>query len=456
MELLKRFLVFGFAGIISLLMAGCDKAKDVLSRDDIISSSQVLTEDMDKEADIRGQTVTYLGTRDINPLAGEKRSSALAMFEDKYGGKVEYIGAEEGEVYEKLSQLLLEGQKVDMVAYDDSVWSYVVNGSLFQPIDNYVDLDNEIWEDVVEVADRMEYKKGHYVIPYEVLPDYLLQYSRTLVKSEGFEDPYILMQNGNWNWDTFLSMMNTFVERDTYNRYGITGWWQDSAVASCGIPAVTYNGENFVNNVSNAQFDKLGQFYEQIYSLDLYLFDDDWRGNYPTDNSVLFYAMGTWSLGNSNKVNADKDLFFVPFPKVADAEKYYADADISSYMLVKDSDKGDAVGTYLKCERAVRTMEGYTESAKAYEVSSGNMTSEQYDAIHSIFEKGSGVYPAFDFAYGMGDKMVTENVYTYPDAGVMDNISRAIISGDVSSWAEIKDLQIASADEAVGAFNASN
>lgn len=101
---------------------------------------------------------------------------------------------------------------------------------------------------------------------------------------------------------------------------------------------------------------------EEISKLNLY--DTSWKGYFPEDGSTLFYGMGNWTLKESNAKNPDGDIFVVPFPKPDSLDTYYTSADINAYMLVANSDKGDAVARYIECERLVATKDEYKEAAE--------------------------------------------------------------------------------------------
>ena len=196
----------------------------------------------------------------------------------------------------------------------------------------------------------------------------------------------------------------------------------------------------------------------------LSLFDPTWYGTYPNDGSILYYGMAPWHLGQSNVMNPDGDLFLVPFPKMPGSDKYYLCGNAAAKMLVKNSDKGDAVAAYIKCERLAATQAEYKQAAKEKalietKTAAGKVTSylteEQYDFMQTWYSS-EDIVPMFDFGYGMGTRMSNET-YAYETRGVMNNFMDGLLQkyeGTPGTWAEMRSAWQGVVDEVVDEFNA--
>lgn len=442
-------------------------------KDDVSVDTSLVDDLIAGDPDIKGQSIYWLSYYDLNPTNNQDRSVALSLFEDKYGAKVEYISCTAETKFDTLASRILGGDPVDMFAYE---WDAVPNGvtkDQYQPLDDYIDLDNEIWDDMSDVIDMFEYKGKHYVVPYCLSDPLLITYSRSLCEENGLEDPLELYEDGEWTWDTFMDMMKTFVSKaeDGETRYGINGWFGQAIVQSTGETFVTYDGNTFSNNISSPKIEEAEGIMEEIMSLNMY--DPTWYGYLPDDDSVLFFAMADWALGTSNvkndpnpEINEDGfveegDLMIVPFPKAPDADEYYQNCNFGAKMLVKGSDKGDAVAAYIKCERLAVMLDEYQETAKAKAIipeknAQGKLktyvTEEQYDALQE-YKDPSNITPVFDFGYGMGSRMYGSGEYTYETRGVMDNLTSALLNGEKDSWAVLRDEWSAVIDEVLDGYN---
>ena len=413
------------------------------------------------DVDISGQEIVWLADYDINPTNNDDRTVALTLFEDTYGGKIKWVQTTAATKFDDLANMIIGGDQVDMFPYE---WDAVPNGvykNQYEPLDDYINLDDELWVDMKDEAEQFAYNGQHYVIPYCISDPVCIQYSRTLMDEEGLDDPYELYQKGEWNWDVFMDMMQTFVNNadDGEDRFGINGWFGQAVIQSTGKTIVNYDGTTFTNNITDPQIEKAELLLQQIAQENLY--DPTWKSYFPEDGLTLFYAMGgTWSLGDSNGKNPDGDIMIVPFPKDPDADGYYACANFGAKMLVKNSQMGDAVATYIKCERIAVVEDEYKETAKQKALiqtqdSKGNVvkfiTEEQYDAFQNYVN--NDIIPVFDYGYGMGSRMYGDGDYTYETRGVMNNISEALLNGEVSTWAELREAWSSVIDTEIQTYN---
>ena len=449
-------------------------AESHYKENDEVAVDASLVDDMVKnDPDIKGQTIYWLADYDVNPVNNQDRSVALTLFEDKYGAKVEYVSCTSDTKFDTLASRILGGDPVDMFPYE---WDAVPNGvtkDQYQPLDDYLDLSDDIWSDMSDVIKMFEYKGKHYVVPYCLSDPLLITYSRSLCEENGLDDPYELYKKDKWDWDTFMDMMKTFVSNasDGETRYGINGWFGQAMVQSTGQAFVTYDGTKFSNNINNSAIEEAENTMEEIMKLGIY--DQTWYGYLPDDGSTLFFGMADWALGTSNvkndpnpEINDDGfveegDLMIVPFPKQPGSDEYYLNCNFGAKMLVKGSDKGDAVAAYIKCERLAAMIDDYQDAAKEKAIipqktAAGKLksyvTEEQYDALQD-YKDPSKITPVFDFGYGMGSRMYADGEYTYETRGVMNNLTSALLNGDKDSWAVLRDEWASVIDEVVDDYN---
>ncbi|MBQ8514913.1 MAG: extracellular solute-binding protein [Ruminococcus sp.] len=443
-----------------------DYAADASLAADYIQNDPMLPE-------VQGKTIYWLSYYDLNPQNNQDRSVALQLFEDEYGGKIEYISCTSDTKFDTLASRILGGDPVDMFPYE---WDAVPNGVVkdqYQPLDDYIDLSEDMWTDMQDIIDMYEYNGQHYVVPYCLSDPLLITYSRTMCEENGLEDPYELYEDGEWDWDVFMDMMTTFVGNagDGETRYGINGWFGQAMIQSTGETIINYDGESFSNNIKSEAIESAENVMEEIMNRKMY--DPTWYGYLPEDGSTLFFAMADWALATSNVKHAENpeindegfveenDLMIVPFPKNPDTDEYYLNCNFGARMLVKGSENGAAVGAYIKCERLAASIEEYQEAAKskslipeksAAGVLKAYITEEQYDALCE-YRDPENITPVFDFGYGMGSRMYGDGDYTYETRGIMDNITSAILNGEKDSWAVIRDEWASVIDEVVEEYN---
>lgn len=439
---------------------------DISLADDYIESDPNLEE-------VKGTTIYWLSYYDVNPINNQDRSAALSLFEEKYGGKVEYISCTNDNKFDVLASRILSGDPVDMFPYE---WDALPNGVVknqYQPLDDYIDFEDDIWNGMEDVIDMYEYKGSHYVVPYNITNPLVLTYSRSMCEENGLPDPYELYKEGKWDWNVFMDMMTTFVSnaRDDETRYGINGWFGQAMIQSTGETVINYDGEKFSNNIKSSKIESAENVMEEIMRRRLY--DPEWNGYLKSDGSTLFFAMSDWALGDSNFENdsdpdvneegfvESNDIMVVPFPRSPDTDKYYLNCSFGAKMLVKNSENGSAVGAYIRCERLSSIIDEYVANDRQKSLiperaADGALkkyvTEQQYDALCE-YKDPANITPVFDFGYGMGSRMLDDGEYTYETRGIMNNITTALLNGDKDSWAVVRDEWSSVIDEIIKEYN---
>lgn len=168
-------------------------------------------------------TVKWLSFRDINPVNGKAVPVHLEMFENVYGGKIEYIQTTYDDKYDKLGAMIASGDSPDMFpAADPDTFPKGTAAKMFEPLDDYIDFDSDPWKDMIVVNDRFVYNGGHYVGATGTDAGTVMIYNRKTIENNNIEDPQELLANGNRTRDTFNEMMNNFCDKDE-KKYAIDG-----------------------------------------------------------------------------------------------------------------------------------------------------------------------------------------------------------------------------------------
>lgn len=465
MKNLKRYLAAIAALTMAFAFTACSSESSegrTKSADDVSIATDNVTDS--KDPDISGKEIYWMAVYDLNPKGNADRSVALSLFEDVYGAKINYVATTSDTKFDDLANRINSGDPVDMFPYE---WDAVPNGvtkGMYDPLDDYIDLSDSLWDDVRDYAEMFKYNGHYYVVPYATSDPLAITYSRSMIEEEGLKDPYDLYKKGEWNWDTFMSMMKQFVGNGdgSEERYGCCGWFGQAIVQSTGDTVIHYDGKKFENNIMSASIERAELMQEEIYKLGLY--DSNWYGYFPTEGNILFYGMAPWHLSESNAKNPDGDIFLVPFPKDPESDQYYLNMNYGAVMLVKGSQNADAVATYIKCERLAATQDEYKQAAKekaliqstnAQGKVTGFITEEQYDFMQTWYDPAN-IKTVFDFGYGMGSLMYNET-YDYTTRGVMNNVADGLLihyENTPDTWAEVRSQWSSVVDTVVSDYNA--
>lgn len=409
----------------------------------------VPAQDYGEPADIRGMEIVWLSDYDLNAQVGQERPTPVALFEDLYGGKIRFVQTSLKNKYNTLSAMILAGDEVDMFEYEEGEFPKGVLSQQFQALDPYfrsMGMNYDIWENMEDIIESLEYKGEHYVIPYSFSNPVVMTYSRKLIRDYGLDDPYELYQNDQWNWDTFMNIAESY--RSKTGKPAVRGDLGNSLIHSSGYRLIGYRNGKLVSNINHAPLRYAELFMQEIGRKSLY--STTWSDSYTTE--TLFFVNNSWTLGTSNVNNSGMDLMVVPVPKDPDVEGNYIICDLDAKLLVKNSTKGDAVATYIMCERIVASQPEYKAGAKAYATtpvtsSSGAVksyiTAEQYDALESFLDPAK-VTPVFDYIWGMNSTA----------DGIMESLSNTFLinGGSENDWKNLRNSYYGAINEVINEY----
>ncbi|MBP1561233.1 MAG: extracellular solute-binding protein [Oscillospiraceae bacterium] len=398
------------------------------------------------DVDISGKTLKWMGFYDLNPTNDSpERSTELALFEDTYGAKIEYIPTTNSTQFDDLATAIVGGTSPDIFVYDWRSFPYDINKGQYQPIDSLVDWEDPMWADVKDQADMFIWKGEHYVAPFGYgFNDFqILMYNKTVVEEMGFDDPYELYLEGKWDWDVFVDMMKQYAEADSAN-YGIAGWWANAFVYTSGDTMVKYDGNKFTNNLYSDKIEKAQLVIEDIWKSGLVK-----RGWVPGDQAftsgdTLFYSMGTWAYNAAQASMPDDVIQIVPFPKEPGSDTYYMNKRIFSHMWVKGSENADCVKAWFNVNRLVNYDEKYTEITKQKFLTNNTAwTSEMYDLVMSYYDDNKFKL-AYDYGYGISE---------YMNSDIMTLLYEGIVNEQFESWVQAREEIMNIVDSEIAIYN---
>ena len=356
---------------------------------------------------MENKTVKWLSYYDLNPTSkGSVKSADVELFERKYGGKINWIPTTWGTRYSDLSTCIIGGQSIDIFPSDDMYMPKGIVSGVFQPVDDYINLNDSVWKNTKKAMETYSFGGKHFMFVTDVQAYNLVYYNTATIKKYGFDDPWELYEKGEWNWNTFKSMLKKFVNEDK-ERYGLDGYWSECALLySAGVPVVKQNKGHLVCNLNNKTVKKAMDYQYNLYKdglvIDREMFNWTEQPQMMGEGKQLFYIGGEWM------INCDpdewvhnippKNLGVVPVPSPK-GSKPYQGASLNGYLLCKGAENPEGAARLAECgivaaydkdarklERQ-RNMEIYGWSSKV---------ANRIDKINNLARK----YPVVDLAAG--------------------------------------------------------
>ncbi len=340
-------------------------------------------------------TVKFLSSWDLNSAEGQPVPVALEMFHTQYGGNIELIHTTWDERYSKLAVLIQSDDSPDMFSAGDmDVFPKGVISGMFDPLDEYVDFDSQLWAPMKAVNDQFCFNGKHYVGAFNTDSQCVMFYNKNTIIDNDLADPAELVAEGNWTWDTFWEMMVKFCDREQ-SKFATDGWWFEGAFSqTSGYPYIGMSDGKIVHNLDNANIEKAQEFMLEMKQNDLPFPKSEYAWEvHPTNiasGKTLFYPVGTYALYPYNNIIQDfgemEDVMFVPLPKCPYTDEYYLPSIVDGFALCKGAKNPEGVGAYLNCAMASRDSEIAKEIGKKQAFEEYGWTQEQYDMLETVRE----------------------------------------------------------------------
>lgn len=465
MDKLKRLLALTAALTMSLAVTACGSSGNSSSTVTTTHVDQVVVEDtedveaLDSELSEEERTILWMGTYDLNQSEGNETTVEMQLFTEK-GGKVEWTRVTDSAKFEKLAAAISANKDVpDIFKYEWMAFPCQVTMSMYQPIDSIVDFDSDLWSDVKADADRYVLNGEHYVAPISFSTGVLMMYDQDVVDDEGIEDPYTLWMEGNWNWNTWRSVMEEYVANGSgdIERYGVSGWFGPQLIQQTGQTMVNYDGTHFVSNLMDPDIERAETF---LYDLNKDgLVYADWVDNARTAlgnmGNVMFYVMGPWALTGTNGPDDGNNWSVVPIPADPNTNAKITTSDMTAYMWVVGSEKNEAVKTWFECAHIASTDDTYKEAAKEkFLIDNPNWTDEMYEVLQvtssseytQMFDYGYGISPVLSSDNASEDgSCVTRKLYEY--------VTKSDDTGKQFTWSELRSTYSKTVDDELSQIN---
>ncbi len=434
MKYITRITAAALAICSVLAVTGCDEQTDISGAASGTASANAPAqqttagttatmnqEDAEKIAEIdigaeklENGTVKFLSSWDLNPAEGQPVAPALEMFQTQFGGRIEYINTPFDDRFTKLGVLVSSDDSPDMFSAGDmDVFPKGVLSGMFQPLDDYVDFSEDLWAPMSSVNEQFAFAGKHYVGAVDVESDCVMFYNKNTIRDNDLDDPVELLNEGNWNWDTFKNMMLKFCNVDE-GKFATDGWWFEGGFSlTSGKSYIGMNDGKIVQNFDDPMIEKVQNFMLDMNTQHLQLpkAEYNWQVQ-PTrvkEGKTLFYPVGLYALYPYNNyiqdfANNQEDVMFVPMPKCTEADAYYLPARISGFSLCKGAKNPEGVAAYLKCCMATRDSEAAKEISKRQAFDEYNWTQEQWDMYERV-NKMTAEHPVIEMYNAVTSKV---------------------------------------------------
>lgn len=379
-----------------------------LAEEDAATLEEVADKEL-RDVELENKTIKWLAHYDINPSTAKGDSEAvnISLFKNKYGGEIQWYPTTWNTLYSDLSTYVLGGEGIDFFPCETSALPKGVVSGMFQPVDDYIDLNAPLWQDVSEAMEIYNFNGKHYELVNSVSAENIVIYNKQTISEQGLDDPWELYQAGEWNWDSFEKMLEQFVDPDA-DQVGLDGYWNEKALLlSAGVPSVEAVDGHLVTNLNDPTIEKAMNWMYGLYNkglvMDMSLYDWSEQPQFMGEGKELFYIIGAWAVQSnpdtwSTKIPVE-NLGLAPVPSPEGSDPYQA-ATLDGWVICKGAANPEGVALFAECTRLANTGDDAIAIAdkKAKE---DFQWSDELIAINKEINELARKYPVVDLATGV-------------------------------------------------------
>lgn len=260
------------------------------------------------------------------------------LLKDKYGAHLEIVSTSYEELPTKAAQMVLSQNSPDLVFYKPQDYPNFILQNIAQPVDKYIDFNDDNWSKVKEINDQFLWNGQHYLIVPSMVQNYITLYWKSLFEDAGLKTPYEYYQEGNWNWDTMLELARKLTsDEDGDDNPDIWGFAAHPMhfYQTTGVDLVTIENGAVTNNLRSATLARAMKFlYDagpqkyNVRTTDL----SKWETLFPRGRLAMLlqedYVKETYiELIREGKVG------IAPAPKDPEADEYYIPGKIEASWI---------------------------------------------------------------------------------------------------------------------------
>ncbi len=361
--------------------------------------------------------------------------------DESYGNQAnnifKYQSVSYADRYTQLTKLVQAGDSPDIFQFELMNYPFTAWKNLIEPVDEHIDFSTSLWDHTRDVMKQLEWGGKNYCPVTSVNLNYLLWYRRSVVKEAGLEDPYELYKAGKWDWNTFLDMCSKFNDPDN-DKYSIDGWnVAASFVCTTGTPILTIENGKLKSNLYDPNLERCVNTVITTMAKQNYRFprheNESWSLNFQgwVIGDELFFTDLGYAVKDSFQTQIttyeweDGDVFFVPYPKDPEADKYYQGMKVDPWLLCSGSQNYTGYAAWNLCSAMVASDAEIAErlSEISHEQLMTNyegFTEEMLDFLDELQGPNSPLTPVFDFKSGIGQDVADGNNAKNPVDGLIE------------------------------------
>ena len=351
----------------------------------------------------------------------DRFESAIPVFEEKYGGKVDVIYADWGAMMETMIAMQNAGDAPDLFILSDQTFLSCAMRGIVQPVDDFVaEGDMTFWPGM----DKVFFMNGkNYAITVRPYAKHVL-FNIDMFEAAGIETPDKIYDRGEWTYDKFEEIAREFT-LDTDDDgvidqwgFGNTGDFFVQVLAANGTSLLDFKDDGIAYNLNNAAAIRALEYFASWTDPETGImpaFDDSFWDLFDTGKMAMDVGHEIfWYGGNGFEVGA------VPYPVGPDnaEKKLFTYPQGLAIPTGSKNPEGAAAFAYLVNKTTVELSP--VKERALIEVADKPWRAGTYDRLYKdviwTYDMSTGISDG----WGLFDRIATDLIDGMPPASVVE------------------------------------
>lgn len=351
--------------------------------------------------DLKNKTITYYRWEELST----DTDSTNVLMQKEFGVKFKTVLGTHSNYWDNLATLVASDKSPDIVEMPN--WNFYptpIAKNLIQPLDSYIDLEGDLWEDTYAYTQDLKWKGKTYVLVNSAAQDSWLYYNTQMFKNFGVnKTPKDYFLEDNWTWATMKEVADKFVtlNADGTNKTAGICFQTTNLHATTGVELVEMTDTGYKFNMKDPKVTSLMNFvYSMGKSGSKSLISANDAISSFANSEVAMIVTKEYAFNDSRWDKIRKNIEFVPMPKMDANSSYYMEYALNPAPAIAQGAKnpegaalyidfnhwlqlGGKVSNFLKADENAAT--------KKYKItpydSTDSLSKEEIEWVKTIYSK---------------------------------------------------------------------
>lgn len=273
---------------------------------------------------LKNKTITYYGWA----KPSTDKNSTATLLKKEFGIKIVPVIVSQDGYWDTLATYIASGKSPDIV--ETTSWDYYpapIALGLLQPLDDILDLEDELWEDVYAFNNEIAWNGKHYFVYNDAPISAWIYYNKKMFKNFGVDKtPKDYFREDNWTWDTLAEIAKKFVTFNADGSLKTSGFTMgfEELVYTTGVDLVSRENNKWKLNLDHPNITKLMNW---VYAngkagTNALSFIGD-RTTAFANGEVAMMSYDYYTITDERLKGIRSDIEWVPMPRMDKSSDYY-------------------------------------------------------------------------------------------------------------------------------------